>query len=63
MPEIHKKFDEPVFVYAHVMLPHPPNLFGPNGEHVMPRINYNEWGTQEDKDRYLDTFTICKFKS
>jgi len=29
-------FDEPVFVWAHVMLPHPPWIFGPNGEEITP---------------------------
>ena len=35
-PESGKKFDEPVFVWAHVMLPHPPWIFGPNGEEIIP---------------------------
>jgi hypothetical protein len=34
--EVSEQFDEPVFVWAHVMLPHPPWIFGPNGEHVIP---------------------------
>jgi len=29
-------FDEPVFVWAHIMLPHPPWIFGPNGEEIIP---------------------------
>jgi len=29
-------FNEPVFVWAHVMLPHPPWIFGPNGEEITP---------------------------
>ena len=31
-----KVFDKPVFVWAHIMLPHPPWIFGPNGEEVTP---------------------------
>tara|TARA_B100000029_G_scaffold284988_1_gene278833 strand:+ start:2037 stop:3653 length:1617 start_codon:yes stop_codon:yes gene_type:complete len=30
------KFKEPVFVWAHIMLPHPPWIWGPNGEHITP---------------------------
>ena len=29
-------FSEPTFVWAHVMLPHPPWIFGPNGEEITP---------------------------
>ncbi len=31
-----KIFDEPTFVWAHIMLPHPPWIFGPNGEEITP---------------------------
>ena len=31
-----KVFNEPVFVWAHIMLPHPPWIFGPNGEKIIP---------------------------
>ena len=31
-----EEFEKPVFVWAHVMLPHPPWLFGPNGEEITP---------------------------
>ena len=30
----HQKFDEPIFVFSHILLPHPPYLFGPDGESV-----------------------------
>ena len=29
-------FDKPVFVWAHIMTPHPPWIFGPNGEEITP---------------------------
>jgi len=62
LSEVHKKFEEPVFVFGHILLPHPPNAFGPNGERVMPRIYYNEWGTEEDEKRYLDTLQYANLR-
>lgn len=62
LPEIHKKFEEPVFIFAHIMLPHPPNVFGPNGEHVIPRTTYDDWSTEEDKNRYLDTLQYANLR-
>ena len=29
-------FSEPTFIWAHVFLPHPPWIWGPNGEHITP---------------------------
>ena len=34
LPKQHQKFDEPIFVYAHLLIPHPPYIFGPEGEQV-----------------------------
>ena len=34
LPKQHQKFDEPIFVFSHILIPHPPNLFGPEGEPV-----------------------------
>lgn len=34
--EAGKVFEQPVFVWAHIMLPHPPWIFGPNGEEITP---------------------------
>ncbi len=28
--------NQPKFVFVHILLPHPPYIFGPNGEHVTP---------------------------
>ena len=30
----HQKFDEPIFVFSHILVPHPPYLFSPEGEPV-----------------------------
>jgi hypothetical protein len=36
LENIPKEYDEPVFVYAHIFLPHGPYVFGPNGEEITP---------------------------
>ena len=36
LPKISSYFEEPVFVWSHIMLPHFPLIFGPNGEPITP---------------------------
>ena len=33
---VEENFEEPVFVWAHIMMPHSPYIFGPNGEPITP---------------------------
>ena len=52
--QISKQFEEPVFVIGHMRLPHPPYIFGSNGERVSPdslESGVNNW---DDLDAYLD---------
>jgi hypothetical protein len=46
------RMQAPKFVYVHLILPHPPFVFGPNGEHTDPADFWNE---QKD-------YSINKFK-
>jgi hypothetical protein len=45
--------DEPIFAFVHILMPHPPNVFGPNGEAVIPGnpISSEIW---DEKIAYLD---------
>ncbi len=36
------RMPEPTFAYVHVISPHPPFVFGPNGEHTRPADFWNE---------------------
>ncbi len=35
--------DSPKFVFAHIELPHPPFVFGPNGEHIQLEARFNDY--------------------
>ncbi len=55
LEEVHKKYDKSIFVFAHLMLPHHPYIFGPNGESVSPEKMEAGWeGLENDKDGYLN---------
>jgi len=34
LPKQQQKFDEPIFVFSHILIPHPPYLFSPEGQPV-----------------------------
>ena len=45
--------DKPIFAFIHILLPHPPNIFGPNGESIIPGnlISSEIW---DEKIAYID---------
>jgi len=56
-----QKFDEPIFVYAHILVPHPPYLFGPEGE---PVSSVRPEGLQswENKEGYINNVKFANKK-
>ena len=49
----HQKFDEPIFVYSHILVPHPPYLFGPEGEAVSS-VRPQGLESWQDKEGYIN---------
>ena len=53
LPEIQFESEKPIFVFAHIMLPHGPYAWGPNGEHKkVDAVVFA--GVEEDKKGYVD---------
>ena len=53
LPEIQFESEKPIFVLAHIMLPHGPYIWGPNGEHK--KIDsLSMLDIEEDKKAYID---------
>ena len=53
LPELQFQTEKPLFVFGHIMLPHGPYVWGPNGEHK--KINtLNKLEVVEDKQGYID---------
>ena len=54
LPEVSERYEEPIFVYAHVYLPHGPFVFGPNGEEVVPESMSQTEVTPSTKNDFLN---------
>jgi len=54
MPDI----EGPKFVFAHLMLPHEPFVFGPNGEYIDP----SNWSNYQDKQFYRGQYIFTNMQ-
>ena len=63
IPKIQHEIDYPLFVFSHMLLPHGPYYWGPNGEYVIPEKATLE-GFSKDKEGYTNQlqFTNNKIK-
>jgi len=52
LPNVHNKFEKPIFVFSHLLIPHSPFIFGPNGEVKLSKTVEvtDEW----DGEGYVD---------
>ena len=48
LPNVHNQFEKPIFVFSHLLLPHSPFIFGPNGEERISKTIEvtDEWKAQ-----------------
>jgi hypothetical protein len=52
LPTVHNQFEKPIFVFSHLLIPHSPFIFGPNGEEKSSKTIEvtDEW----DDNGYVD---------
>lgn len=61
LPIVSERNNESIFVFAHVLIPHPPFLFGPNGEFITPgnTLDGSKW---DERNAYLDQLEFTNMK-
>ena len=62
LPQVQYRTSQPVFVFAHIMLPHPPPVFGSNGEKRTLETLEPGLSSWEDKQGYLDQLKFTNKK-
>jgi len=58
-----EKNDKPIFSVMHLRLPHPPYVFGANGEHVIGDKVQTEEGSFVNEEKYVDTIKFANKKT
>lgn len=54
--------NSPIFLYLHLRLPHPPYVFGANGEFVIPGEMQSEAGSFKNEKAYIDSIKFANTK-
>jgi hypothetical protein len=53
--EVHQNIESPFFVFAHILPPHPPYVFGRNAEPMFRALDLTNWEEAwQQKERYTD---------
>ena len=61
LPKQYQKFNEPIFVYSHILVPHPPYIFGPEGEAVSS-VRPQGLESWQDKEGYINSVKFANKK-
>ena len=61
LPKQQQKFNEPIFVFSHILVPHPPYLFGPEGEPVSS-VRPQGLESWQDKEGYINNVKFANKK-
>ena len=59
---LHQEIEQPIFVFAHIFLPHGPYYWGPNGEYYVPEQATLE-GFKKDKEGFTDQLQFTNKKT
>jgi hypothetical protein len=63
LPKIQNQFKKPVFILNHILAPHPPFIFGPNGEDVTnTALKYDGKAAWKDRTHYLGQLLFLNHK-
>ncbi len=62
IPNLTEQNDKPIFVYMHLRLPHPPYVFGSNGEHVFGDKVQTEEGSFVNEEKYINSIKFANKK-
>jgi len=63
VPKLKSKFEEPIFVFVHIVAPHPNWVFGPNGEPIKEFVDENTRDIEKRKTAYVNQLKFVNKKT